>query len=181
MPKPESRREMRKQMFAEFEQQMLKGLKPEDSVFYHHSSEDRIVLSHALFWVMTANIKGRMAKQKFLLLLRKFQEEMLEAYITESDEFQELLHYCNLIFEVLPNILMGAFDVKTDKEVRKLSAILLVAGGYGGDMPETLCYDLLDDIDFYYNRVRCREIERLLPELNELVQQEQDSFFSKYR
>ena len=76
---------------------------------------------------------------------------------------------------------MGAFDVKTDKEVRKLSAILLVAGGYGGDMPETLCYDLLDDIDFYYNRVRCREIERLLPELNELVQQEQDSFFSKYR
>ena len=166
MSKPESRREMRKQMFAEFEQQMLKGLKPEDSVFYHHSSEDRIVLSHALFWVMTANIKGRMAKQKFLLLLRKFQE---------------LLHYCNLIFEVLPNILMGAFDVKTDKEVRKLSAILLVAGGYGGDMPETLCYDLLGDIDFCYNRVKCREIERLLPELNELVKQEQDSFFSKYR
>ena len=122
-----------------------------------------------------------MAKQKFLLLLRKFQEEMLEAYITESDEFPELLHYCNLIFEVLPNILMGAFDVKTDKEVRKLSAILLVAGGYGGDMPETLCYDLLGDIDFYYNKVKCREIERLLPELNELVQQEQDSFFSKYR
>ena len=33
MPKPESRREMHKQMFAEFEQQILKGRKPEDSVF----------------------------------------------------------------------------------------------------------------------------------------------------
>ena len=69
--------EMRKQMFAKMEE-MLKDRKPEDSFFYYHSSEDRIVLSHALFWVMTQNIKGKMAKQKFLLLLRQYQEEMLK-------------------------------------------------------------------------------------------------------
>ena len=28
--------------------------------------------------------------------------------------------------------------------------ITIVAGGYGGDMPEDQAYDLLDDIDFYY-------------------------------
>lgn len=27
--------------------------KEEDSIFYYHSPEDRIVLSHALFWTMT--------------------------------------------------------------------------------------------------------------------------------
>ena len=73
------RNEMRKQMFAEMEAKLFKDNKPEDSSFYYHSSEDRIVLSHALFWVMTQNIKGKMAKQKFLLLLRQYQEEMLEA------------------------------------------------------------------------------------------------------
>ena len=40
--------EMRKKMFRQFEEQ-LKVRKPEGSCFYCHSSEDRIVLSHALF------------------------------------------------------------------------------------------------------------------------------------
>lgn len=78
--------EMRKKMFRQFEEQ-LKVRKPEDSCFYCHSSEDRIVLSHALFWVMTQNIRGRMAKQKFLLLLRQYQEEMLEAYLYRIARF----------------------------------------------------------------------------------------------
>ena len=47
-------REIRKQKFALMEQQ-LKELHPkeDDSMFYYHSSEDRIVLSHAMFWTMT--------------------------------------------------------------------------------------------------------------------------------
>ena len=48
-------RETRKQMLV----QMVLRLqemhpKEEDRMFYYHSSEDRIVLSHALFWVMTS-------------------------------------------------------------------------------------------------------------------------------
>ena len=39
--------------------------------------------------------------------------------------------------------------------------------------PEDQAYDLLDDIDFYYNKVKCRKIEKLLPVLNKLVIQEQ--------
>ena len=62
---PTDKNEMRKQMFAEMEAKLFKDSKPEDSSFYYHSSEDRIVLSHALFWVMTQNMKGKMAKQKF--------------------------------------------------------------------------------------------------------------------
>ena len=47
-------REFRKQQFAEMEQRLKEmWTTEEDSLFYYHSSEDRIVLSHALFWTMT--------------------------------------------------------------------------------------------------------------------------------
>ena len=57
-------RETRRLMMADLETSMLKGKSPEDSIFYYHSSEDRIVLSHALFWVMTKSLKGKVAKEK---------------------------------------------------------------------------------------------------------------------
>ena len=166
-------RGIRKEMFAEMEQRLNVNRKPEDSFFYYHSSEDRIVLSHALFWVMTQNIRGHIAKEKYFLLLRQYQEEMLSAYLTESDEFTELLHYCNVMYETLPIILKGVYDLRIDKDAHRLAAIAIVAGGYGGDMPEDQAYDLLDDIDFYYNKVKCRKIEKLLPVLNKLVIEEQ--------
>ena len=57
-------RETRRMMMANLEKTMLKGKTPEDSIFFYHSSEDRIVLSHALFWVMTKALKGKVAKEK---------------------------------------------------------------------------------------------------------------------
>ena len=135
-------RDIRKEMFAEMEQRLNVNRKTEDSFFYYHSSEDRIVFSHALFGVMTQNIRGHIAKEKYFLLLRQYQEEMLSAYLTESDEFPELLHYCNVMYETLPLILKGVYDLRIDKDARRLAAIAIVAGGYGGDMPEERCYDL---------------------------------------
>ena len=159
-------------MMANFEETMLKGKSPEDSVFYYHSSEDRIVLSHALFWVMSKSLKGKVGKEKNILLIRQYQEEMLEAYLTEDDYFPELLHYCNVMYETLLTITAGVYDLHTNKEARKLAGITMVAAGYGGDMPEDLCYDLLDDIDFYFNKVKCRKIEQMLPLLNKMVENE---------
>ena len=46
----EELRGTRKQMFAQMEQRLQEmHPKEEDRMFYYHSSEDRIVLSHALF------------------------------------------------------------------------------------------------------------------------------------
>lgn len=83
MPKEELK-EIRKKKFDEMERKLLEMKKPEDRMFYHHPSEDHIVLSHALAWVMTASVKGRLAKEKSLLLLRQYEEEMLTAYLTED-------------------------------------------------------------------------------------------------
>ena len=165
-------RETRKQMMNKLEETMLRGKSPEDSVFYYHSSEDRIVHSHALLWIMTQSLKGKVANEKNILLIRQYQEEMLEAYLTEDDYFPELLHYCNVMYETLLTITAGVYDLHTNKEARKLAGITMVAAGYGGDMPEDLCYDLLDDIDFYFNKVKCRKIEQMLPLLNKMVEEE---------
>ena len=154
-------KDKREEMIAQLEEHLKKSQSLDDDMFYYHPSEDRIVLSHALFWVMTASIKGKIGKEKYLLLLRQYQEEMLEAWLTESPDVKDLLHYCNVIYNTLPMILRGA---------------CIVAGGYGGDMKDEKADELLDDIDFFFNKVKCRKIEQLLPTLNKLVVEEQKSW-----
>ena len=147
--------------------------KEEDSLFYYHSSEDRIVLSHALFWVMTQPqcLKGKIRKERFFLLLRQYEEEMLDAFLTEDDYFSDLLHYCNILYGMLPTILMSSY-YREEKDSRKLAAISVVAAGFGGDMDEKLANELLDDMDFHFNKVKCRKIEGMLPKLMKMVEGE---------
>lgn len=166
-------KEIRRQMIQEMEQKLRENQTEEDNLFYYHSSEDRIVLSHALFWTMTLPqfFKSKIRKEKFFLLLRQYEEEMLDAFLMEDEDFKELLHYCNVLYEMMPTIL-GAPHLRTVKDARKLAAMAVVAGGYGGDMPEELCNELLDDMDFHYNRVKCRKIEALVPKLMKMVEEE---------
>ena len=81
----------------------------------------------------------------------------------EDDYLPEIQHYCNFMYETLLTVTAGAYDLHTNKEARKLAGITMEAAGYAGDMPEGLCYDLLDDIDFHFNKVKCRKIEQMLP------------------
>ena len=167
-------KEIRKQKFAQMEQQ-LKEIHPkeEDSIFYYHSSEDRIILSHALFWTMTLPqyFKSKLRKEKFFLLLRQYQEEMLDAFLQDDDYFSELLHYCNLMYEMLSTILMAS-HLREEKDSHRLAAISVVAAGFGGDMPEELATILIDDIDYNYNKVKCRAIEHMMPKLMGFVGRE---------
>ena len=170
--------EVRKQMFAQMEQRLHESWSSEeDSLFYYHPSEDRIVLSHAMFWTMTQLqfFKSKLRKEKFFLLLRQYQEEMLDAFLQDDDYFSDLLHYCNILYEMLPTIL-GASHLTSEKDTPKLAAISLVAAGYAGDMDEELANELLDDMDFdRYGKVKCRAIEQLMPQLMKMVEGEMRS------
>ncbi len=140
----EELREARKQWFVQMEQKLQEmHTKEDDSLFYYHSSEDRIVLSHAMFWTMKLPqfFKGKMRKEKFFMLLRQYEEEMLDAFLQDDDYFSDLLHYCNILYEMLPTILMAS-HLKTEKDTPKLAAISLVAAGYAGDMDEELANEL---------------------------------------
>ena len=63
----EDRNSFRKEMLGKIEEHWAKSNSPEDDLFYYHPSEDKIVLSHALFWVMTQNIRGKVEKGKVLV------------------------------------------------------------------------------------------------------------------
>jgi hypothetical protein len=110
---------------------------------------------------------------------------MLDAFLQDDDYFSELLHSqdlrnerskiesCNIQYELLPTIL-GASHLRTEMDARKLAAISLVAAGYAGDMPEELCNVLLDDIDYHFNKVKCRKIEMMMPQLMKMVESEME-------
>lgn len=54
----------------------------------------------------------------------------------------------------------------------------MIAAGYAGDMPEDLSNDLLDDIDFHFNKVKCRKIEQILHQFNKMVEEEIKGLFA---
>ena len=80
-------KEIRRQMIQEMEQKLRENQTEEDSLFYYHSSEDRIVLSHAIFWTLTQSqyFKSKIRKEKIFLLLRQYEEEMLDAFLMEEE------------------------------------------------------------------------------------------------
>jgi len=116
-------------------------------------------------------LKGKIRKQKFFLLIRQYQEEMLDAFLQDDDYFSDLLHYCNIMFDMLPTILMSSY-LRVDKDARRLAAIAVVAAGYAGDMDEELANELLDNMDFVNNKVKCRKIELMMPRLMGFVERE---------
>ena len=172
--KQESQKEIRKEMFDRMEADLQKTCKPEDRMFALHPDEEHIIVSHALFLMMSKPLVGKLSNLKGLYLLRKLEEEMLTAYLTEAEDFPELLRYCNLLYEVFPyELASAARNASIASKVRKLQAIAMVAAGYGGDMDGDAVDDILDDMDFdRYNKVCCPLIERMMPQLNKMVERE---------
>ena len=76
------------------------------------------------------------------------------------------------MYETLIPVITGVYSLHTDKDARKLAGITMIAAGYAGDMSKDLCNDLLNDIDFHFNKVRCRKIEQMIPQLNKMVEEE---------
>lgn len=145
-----SLKETREQMFAEFERRLLALRPPEDGLFYLHPDEEHLVVSHALCRLMTRTSVKQYSRLKSLQLLRQYEEEMLEAWLTESPDIPDLLRYCNLMLEGLMYELKTSVEYSflTPSQANRLGSILVVAASYGSDMPDEEAWELLDDMDF---------------------------------
>ena len=143
-------------MFDQMGTDLQKNCKPEDRMFALHPDKNHIIVSHALFLMTSKPLADRLPSLKSLYLLRKYEEDMLAAYFTESEDFPELLRYCNLMYEMFPCELASAVrDYAIASKVRKLQAIAIVAAGYGGDMDDDMVNDILDEINFCRNDKVC--------------------------
>ena len=65
--------------------------------------------------------------------------------------------------DCLLSFLGGSYSPVTCPVLDNDTAISVVAAGFGGDMPEELADILIDDIDYHYNKVKCRQIELIIP------------------
>lgn len=98
---------------------------------------------------------------------------MLDAFLQDDDYFSELLRYCIVLYELMPRVLKAKHDMRSNKEARELAAIAIVTAGYGGDMSEVFANELLEDMDFVNNKVKCRKIEvMMMPQMNKMVEAE---------
>jgi hypothetical protein len=61
-------------------------------------------------------------------------------------------------------------EYRIEKDASRLASIVIVAAGYSVGMDEELCNELLDDMDFHYNKVKCRKIEGMLPKLMKMME-----------
>ena len=167
-------KEMRKQMFDQIEADLQTRCKQEERMFSLHPDEEHIIVSHALFLMMSKPLTTNLPSLKGFYLLRKFKEEMLTAYLTESGEYPELLRYCNLLYDMCPyELAAAARNAAIASKVRKLQVIGMVAAVSSGDMEDDTVDDILDDMDFDRNNKVCSHvIERMMPQLNQLVEQE---------
>ena len=67
----------------------------------------------------------------------------------------------------------AAHNAAISNKIRKLQAIGTVTVGHGGDLDDDKVNDILDDMDFDRNNKVCSHvIERMLPQLNNMVKQE---------
>lgn len=46
-------------------------------------------------------------------------------------------------------------------------------------MPEELATIFIDDIDYHFNKVKCRTIEHMMPKLMKMVEEEMESLEAK--
>ena len=166
--------EDRKAYFDKMERYLSECYQPHEYLFYHHPNEDHIVLTHALFWMLSKPLAMKLKNHKHLQLLRKYEEEMLVAYLTEDDYFAELFRYCNIMYELSPHVNRSyAQEAKSEKLLHRLVGTLVVAAGYGGDVATDYAYELLDDLDFdRYGKVCSPKIESLFPFLEKKVSEE---------
>lgn len=74
-----------------------------------------------------------------------------------------------LMYELKVSLQLGLL---TPSQANRLSSTLVVAAGYGGDIPDEKAWELLDDMDFEQNKVCCRKMEQMLPQLRKWVEEE---------
>lgn len=60
----ESQKEMRKQMFEQIEADLQKHCKPEERMFALHPDEEHIIVSHALFLMMSKPLTTKLPSLK---------------------------------------------------------------------------------------------------------------------
>lgn len=121
--------------------------KPDDSMFYYHPSLERIILGLTMYEIASRPLLNKLRKSKSLSLYNIYINEMVTAWIDESDGFDYPFKALMILSETF-NSLCKAFIIRHENlnVIRELQYSFCFWCGTAGDISEAKADELLDDI-----------------------------------
>ena len=144
---------------------------PNDSVFYYHPSLDRIILGLAIYDKASRPYLLKSNKIKMMSIYNKHIDEMVTAWIDESDAFEFPFTTLMTTSEAFGYACQGLLQKHPElkKTIRALQTTFFFWVGAAGDMNATTAVELLDDITTDGTRISSEKISQLLKRLQPTV------------
>ena len=144
---------------------------PKDSVFYYHPSLDRIILGLAIYDIASRPYLLKSSKIKMMSIYNKHIDEMVTAWIDESDAFEFPFTTLMTTSEAFGYACQGLLSQHPElkKIIRALQRTFFFWVGVAGDMNATTAVELLDDIATDGTRISSDKISQLLKRLQPTV------------
>lgn len=135
---------------------------PDDSLFYYHSSLERILLGLAIYAISSKTLIQNLGKAKYLTLLNIYIPDLITAWIDENDEdfatmFNMTITVSESLYKVMPAVLQEHPSKK--RQIRKLLYFFGSAIATGGDMTQEQADALLDDLTTDGKQIYSEKIE----------------------
>ncbi len=142
--------------------------KPDDSLFYYHRSLERIVLGLTMYEIAARPYMYKLGKAKALQVYNIYINEMVTAWIYDSEEYKESFAFTFQSLMTLSEafyITCNGFMLKhpaLKKTVMALMNTFAFWTGIGGDINDELAEELLDDIATDGERIDSEKIAQIV-------------------
>lgn len=145
--------------------------KPDDSIFYYHPSVERIILGLALYDIASRPYLRQLSEAEPLTLVNLYTNEMITAWIDETDGFDYLFNSLVTFSEVFAPASMAYIDKHPAlrKSITTLQYLFCFWTAVGGDMSSTLADRLLDDLATDGTRISSELISQLVKRFNPVI------------
>lgn len=146
--------------------------KPDDSIFYYHPSLDRIILGLSMYAIASRPYLGKLGKAEPLSLYNIYINEMVTAWIDETEYFE--YPFTSLMslsegFFLLCKTYAGEYKV-SGKVIRNLQYNFMYWTAVAGDMSQEKADELLDDICTDGRRIDSEKIVQLVKRIQPIVE-----------
>ena len=145
--------------------------KPDDSIFYYHPSLERIILGLAMYAIVSRPYLNKLGKAESLSLYNIYINEMVTAWIDDTDQFEYPFTMLMDLCEAFPFVCkeMSQQYPGQKKIIRHLQNTFFYWTAVAGDMNEVKANELLDDIFTDGERIDSEMIVRLAKRIQPIV------------
>ncbi len=148
---------------------------PNDSIFYYHRSLERIVLGLSMYEIASRPYLYKLGKAKALQVYNIYINEMVTAWIYDSEEYKESFAFTFKSLMTLSEAFFITCNGFMEKHpaLRKTVMALMQTFAFwtavGGDINDELAEELLDDIATDDKRIDSEKIAKIVKAMQPTV------------